>query len=57
MEHVVFEEKHKCPKCDSLEMVTGKVLGIELVDWNGHKIKINTYYDYCPNCSYYKLIK
>ena len=38
-----------------LEMVTGKVLGIELVDWNGHKIKVSAYYDYCPNCNYHRL--
>lgn len=55
MEHVVYEEKHKCPECDGLEMVAGKVLGIELVDWNGNKIKVSAYYDYCPNCNYHRL--
>lgn len=55
MEHVVYEEKHKCPECDGIEMVTGRVLGIELVDWNGHKIKVSAYYDYCPNCNYHRL--
>ncbi len=57
MEHKVFDEKHKCPECDNEGMVTGKVYGVELVDWDGHKMRVSLYYDYCPKCSYYKIIQ
>ena len=57
MEHKVFDEKHECPNCDSKEMVTGKIYGVELVDWNGHKLKVSFYYDYCSKCNYYKIIQ
>ena len=54
MEHVVFDEKINCPECGK-EMATGKIYGIELVDWNGHRMKVKIYYDYCPACNYYKV--
>jgi hypothetical protein len=55
MEHVVFGEKYKCEECGNDNAVTGKVMGVELVDWAGHMMKITIYYDYCPKCDCYKI--
>ena len=55
MEHVVFEERENCTKCEGTQVAVGKVLGVELTDWRGHKIKVTLYYRFCPSCNWYQI--
>ena len=57
MEHVVYDEKPiSCPNCREITLITGKVHGVELVDWKGLKIYVTLYYRLCSKCQYYRIL-